>query len=107
MLLAVGFWWLLYALEAALPGITLKTAVAKAEYLGITSVPVLWLLFAVRYTGLDSALSRRRIALLFVVPATTFLLVATNQLHGLMWSSVRLERSGSFPALGIGHGPFF
>jgi diguanylate cyclase (GGDEF)-like protein/PAS domain S-box-containing protein len=107
MLLAVGFWCLLYALEAALPGITLKTAVAKAEYLGIGSVPVLWLLFAVRYTGLDSALSRRRIILLFVVPAAALLLVSTNQFHGLMWSSARLERSGSFPALVIGHGPFF
>lgn len=107
MLLGIGLWCLLYALEAAMVGITLKTALAGAEYLGIVSVPVFWLLFALRYTGLDSVLTGRRIALLFVVPAVTLLLIATNQVHGLIWSSVGLGRSGSFPALLIRHGPFF
>ena len=107
MLLGVGFWCLLYALEGALAGITLKTVVAEAEYLGIVSVPVFWLLFALRYTGLDGALSKRRIALFFVVPAATLLLLVTNQFHGLMWSSAGHVSPGSFPALLVSHGPFF
>ncbi len=107
MLLGIGFWCVLYALEAVLTGITLKTIVAGLEYLGIVSVPVFWLLFALRYTGLDGALGRRGIALLFVVPGVTLVLLATNRLHGLVWSSVGLDRSGPFPALAISHGPFF
>jgi hypothetical protein len=107
MLLGIGLWCLLYSLEVALGGVTLKTALAGAEYLGIVSVPVFWLLFALRYTGLDARLSGRRIALLFVVPVVALLLVATNQLHGLMWNSVTMWRSNSFPALLLGHGPFF
>jgi diguanylate cyclase (GGDEF)-like protein/PAS domain S-box-containing protein len=107
MLLGVGLWCLLYGLEAALAGITLKTVLAGLQYLGIASVPVFWLLFALRYTGLDTALTRRRIALLFVVPGLTVLLLATNSLHGLMWSSVGLNLTGGFHALLISHGPFF
>ncbi len=107
MLLGVGLWCLLYALEGALANVTAKTTMAGAEYLGIVSVPVFWLLFALCYTGHDGGLTRKRIALLFVVPVITLLVLATNQLHGLMWSSVGPDRSDPFSTLAISHGPFF
>ena len=107
MLLAVGLWCLLYALEAALPHLTAKTVIAGTEYLGIVSVPVLWLTFSLRYTGLNEWLAGRRIALFFIEPALTLALLATNPLHHLVWTSVSLNASGPLGPLFIQHGPFF
>jgi signal transduction histidine kinase len=46
-------------------------------------VGVLWLLFALVYSGRGELLSRRVVLGLFVIPATNFALLATNHLHGL------------------------
>ena len=103
LLLAVFVWYAAYAAESASAGLALKVFLAKVEYLGIASAPLAWFAFALAYTGRGRWLTRRNLALLAVIPAVTLLLVATNEAHGLVWSSTALE--GSF--LVVEHGAWF
>ncbi len=106
-LLAVSIWILGYAVELALPSMGAKLLAAKLEYIGIVATPVTFLSFALDYTGHSWQLNRRRSLLLSVIPAITLLLVWTNELHGLVWRSMRLVELTSFTALDVSYGPWF
>ncbi len=105
--LAVAIWSLGYILEIISPELSQKIFWAKVEYLGIVTVPLAWLTFALAYTGREHWLTRRNLALLAVIPAITLLLVWTNQAHGLVWAEVGLASSGPFPSLAVSYGPWF
>jgi diguanylate cyclase (GGDEF)-like protein len=57
----------------------------KLQYLAITTAPALWLMVALDYTGRRAWLAGWRRLLLVAIPATTLLLVFTNEWHGLIW----------------------
>ena len=105
MMAAVFVWSFGYAFEIGAGGLGAKVLWAKVQYLGITTVPLFWLVFALRYAGKDRLLTRRNLALLAVVPLLTLGLVATNEAHGLIWSRTELSPSGTF--LSLEYGPAF
>ena len=100
-------WTAGYALELSGPDLSTKIFWAKVEYIGIATVPVAWLAFALQYTGRERWLTGRNLALLSALPLVTLLLAWTNEAHGLIWSSTRLDEDGPFPALGVEHGAWF
>ncbi|HEX3001897.1 MAG TPA: histidine kinase N-terminal 7TM domain-containing protein, partial [Methanoregula sp.] len=51
-------------------------------------IPVAWLLFALEYTGRDELITVKTIGLLCIVPVFTSIMVATNPLHYLFYTSV-------------------
>ena len=107
LMVAAAIWALLYALELIAPSLAVKTVWAKAEYLGIVTLPLAWFLFARAHTGAIKRLSPRFVVVLSLIPAATVVLAATNQFHGLLWSQVSLSNTGAFPALAVVHGPWF
>ena len=88
LMVAVGIWSAGAAMEYAIAGIPGKVFWAKVQYIGVVSTPVFFLLLAVEYSQLDRWMTRRTVALLFVVPLTTLLLTVTNEWHGLIWPSI-------------------
>jgi PAS domain S-box-containing protein len=107
-LMAAGATWAAaYALELAVAEPAAKVAWLKLEYVGIVTVPVAWLAFALDYTGRRHRLTPRLLALLGVVPVVTLLLVATNEAHGLIWREIALDTAGPFPALRLARGPWY
>jgi diguanylate cyclase (GGDEF)-like protein len=106
LMLAVGWWLLANAFEAAALARPAKIAWSVAAYAGIEAVPVLFLLFVLGWTRQDGRLTRRWIALLLVVPATTVAIAATNELHHLLWPSVTLIDAWGVTAV-YTHGPWF
>ena len=64
IMLAVAVWIGLTLLEHAVIGFQHKLLFGKIEYLGIASVPPLWLIFALSYCGLNRFLTRRNMILL-------------------------------------------
>ncbi len=111
MLMACLAWWAgIYGFELAAPSLGAKLFWAKAEYVGIVLAPVAWLAFALSYTGYNRRLKlqwRRLIGALFVVPLLTLLAVWTNEAHGLVWSSVRLQQVDELVVLTVTYGPLF
>lgn len=80
---------------------------ANLQYLGILALPVMWLVFALEYTGRDKWLTRRNFVLLLIVPAITFILAWTNEFHGLIRYNVRLDTAGPFSVVAKEYGIWF
>lgn len=105
--LAVAEWTTGYALELAhsdRPSIRFWTNV---QYLGIVTVPVAWLAFALHYTGREKWLTPRNMIFLTIVPGLTLLLAWTNDFHRLVWSQIDLEVYDSFAMFAPTYGPWF
>ena len=97
--LAGAEWALGYALELGSADLPSELFWGKVQYLGMVIVPVTWLAFALQYTGRETWLTRRNVALLAIEPLVTLLLVWTNEVHGLIYSSFELTINGSFVML--------
>jgi hypothetical protein len=107
LMLAVAEWSLGYALELGSADLPTKIFWARIQYIGIVTVPMGWLGFALQYTGLEKWLTRRNVVMLVMAPFVTLLLVWTNDVHRLFYSSIRLDTSGSFSALDLTYGAWF
>lgn len=69
----------------------------QIEYLGIPFVSTLWVFQVIQFTG-TAARYRKRLALvLFVIPATIFILHLTNDWHHLIYKSYNLNEGASVP----------
>jgi PAS domain S-box-containing protein len=55
-------------------------------WVGVATIPVAWLLFALEYTGRDRYVRPRYVALLSVVPAVTVVLALTSDAHNLLYA---------------------
>jgi len=107
LMLAVAVWSLGYALELGCIDLRAQVLWAKVEYLGIVTLPVTWLVFALHYAGREQWLTPRRLAMVVIEPLVVLLLVWTNDVHGLIWSGIRLDASGSFSVLDLTYGVGF
>lgn len=106
LMIAVAEWSLAAALEAASVEITAKVFWSIIQYAGAVSVPVLFLIFILEYTRLDKQLTHRDLILLWLIPVITLLMAATNDWHGLVWSSLTPSPDDS-TILIYGHATWF
>jgi diguanylate cyclase (GGDEF)-like protein/PAS domain S-box-containing protein len=102
-------WAVFNIMELSSPNINQKILFSNVEYIFIVSIPVLWVLFALDYSGLDVGphSSRQRLAMLSIVPAVTLALVWSNQWHGLIRREVAMNMAGPFLRLQKTYGPWF
>ena len=107
LLLAAAEWSLGYALEMAAADIPSKMVWANLQYLGITAIAPLWLLFALAYTGRRLCVSRLGQVCLGLVPAITACLVWLEGDLGLMRTAAHLDTSSGFAVLVVEFGPWF
>ncbi len=106
VLVAAAGWSLVAALEAGVISLTSKILFSKLEYVGSGSVVVLFLLFASRYTGRVSWMTKPRLAALWLLPIVSVSLAATNELHQLLWTAFTPGPVGSNTII-YEHGPAF
>jgi len=102
-----GLWSWLYALELSSPSLGMAVAWARVEYICITGVPTVLLVFAARYTGNDRWIAGRPRLALISFPVLTLLVVWTNDWHRLYWSQMRWVESGSVSIMRPSYGPLF
>jgi diguanylate cyclase (GGDEF)-like protein/PAS domain S-box-containing protein len=80
----------------------------KASYLFVCTAPVLWLTFALEYTGHQRWAHLPRSLILWVIPATTLMMVITNGWHHLYWTSNNLlSVNPNFSIMQSTYGPWF
>ena len=105
--LATMTWALGYALEIAGTDPSTKLFWAKVQYIGIATVPICWLAFALDYAGHDRWLTPRVLIPLSIIPIITIFLAFTNDSFRLIWSDLRLDPAGSAAPLSLVHGAWF
>lgn len=106
-MLAAAAWSFFYALEIGSPDLPVKIILSDLEYIGITAIPVCWLLFALDYAGVQGWQKPIRLFWIVIIPTLTLILFWTNPFHGLIWSQARLDTSGPFAIINKTYGPWF
>ncbi len=75
------------------------------KYLGLAYAPTAWFVFALNYTGLNTLTTSRRNQLaLLVFPTLTLVVAVTDQWHGLLHTSWRMDFTGPVPLVEISLG---
>jgi signal transduction histidine kinase len=107
MMLAVAWWSFTSAMHTLIDDRDTRIFIAKAQYLGVAPIGVLWLLFTTQYSRITWPAPRLTRLLVWIVPAATLLLVLTNEQHGLHWSSISEVATGSGRRLVYGAGRWY
>jgi PAS domain S-box-containing protein len=106
MMLAVAVWAMGSGFESAAVGAPNKMFFSAVTYVGTVNVAPLFLVFALRYRRGHRRLVPWKVVLLWVIPAATLILAATNGSHGLLWSRVYADPV-RLNTLVYEHGPWF
>ena len=64
VMLAASWWSITYAIMLSRPSVELKIFWSNATYFAIVFLPVLWLVFALEYAGLQHRVTRRNLLLI-------------------------------------------
>ncbi len=105
--LLIAFWSFLYVLEIMASGLETKMGVVRFEYLAVATIPTLWLIFIIQFTGRGWWLNREVMALLLVEPTLTILFAWTNSIHHLLYAQTSIVRINDFYLLNATYGPWF
>ncbi|NTW00922.1 MAG: response regulator [Oscillochloris sp.] len=107
LMIGVMIWVLAYAQELNSSALPAKILWSKIEYVGIVTVPVAWLVFALQYTERQRWSCHWRLGLITIPSLLTLVLVWTNEAHRLIWHSIRLVPSHTFVGWQATYGPGF
>ena len=107
LMVAVSIWCLTTLGEYASLDISQKLFWSKLSYFGIASVPPLWFLFSESFTKKQTWSRFPLVLLLWLIPLTSIVLVFTNEMHHLIWTSVVPANESQYAPLVYHHGIFF
>ncbi len=110
--LLIGEWLAGYALEIAGADLPTKIIWGKAQYIGITLVPMMWLIFALNHANQSRRVTHRNMLLMTIVPFLTILLVLISDgkasgVRSLVWTEMDIIQANGFSVLNVSHGPWF
>jgi len=106
LMTSITIWTVATGMENLVYGIPEKIFWSKIQYLGIATAPLLYMIFAFRYSQRDQWISRSNLVLLWIIPITTVIIAATNDWHHLIWND--FTRNTENPAMLVYHyGPWF
>ncbi len=93
----VAIWSIFYSLE--LSSFTLEQILfyLKLEYIGISLLPALWIIFILKFVGREDLLNKRNTFLFFLPGIITLIGVWTNEYHHLHYRTYRVDYSNDFP----------
>jgi diguanylate cyclase (GGDEF)-like protein/PAS domain S-box-containing protein len=107
LLLSMSVWSGFYALTWLSLPLPLKMFLPNITYIGVATVPTLFLIFAFSFTQHEGWLTLRRLSLLAVQPGITLLLVWTNRYHHLVYSQTVILNQDGFAWLLLERGPWY
>ena len=108
LMLGASAWWAMaYGFELASSNLVQMLFWIKMEYLGISTLPSLFLIFCYSFIGRTSRLVSFTYMAVFGYSLITYLVVFTNDYHQLFYASTSVDTSGPFPLLAIQPGPWY
>jgi diguanylate cyclase (GGDEF)-like protein len=106
MLVATAIWSLAEAFDYSQVTVPSHEIFGQLSYLGATSAPVFFLLFALEYCGVVKQVSAGLVAVFFVTPTFVTVAAFTNEVHHLVWPAIGVMPGD--PTLVIyEHGPLY
>ena len=74
------------------------------KYIGILFIPPSWIVFSLQWTGRKNWLNKRKIYFLYLISILFLILIFTDSLHHLIWSSIEYVQIGSYLDISVIHG---
>ena len=105
VMLLAGSWSLFSGLHLIVGEFETKVLISNLKFLFILPLPVTWVLMAAWFTGVP--VNRKVAWALFLLPAVTLLLIATNGSHHLVFESNRPFEQEHFTTIARVYGPWF
>ena len=91
MLFGLSLWSLSYAMITLSGSLEVKHFWLKVENIGILTVPVLWFLFAMKYTRLDKWLTGKPLQfVLWIIPVVSLVFLFSRDWFTLYYTSTQL-----------------
>jgi len=97
-------WMTFYSLELLSKELSFKILMSKIEYIGITIVPVTFLILVLYFSGYTNWTKIKKNFFLAIIPFITVGLVFTNEKHGLIWKELFLQQPGNYLFLHVKYG---
>lgn len=97
----ISVWSIAYAFELSSNNLSQMLFFIKIEYLGISFLPAIWIIFVIKFTNKNDWLSLSNLFIILLFPFLDFILVITNEYHFLHYKSVEIDYSEKFPLLSI------
>jgi PAS domain S-box-containing protein len=107
MMFVASAWMLSFAMEIGSSSIPAKHFWDTFQWAASILLPPLWLIFVLQFSGREYLFSKRNLVLMSIIPLCFFLVVITNQSHGLFWSSAVLDEEGVYLDLVKTFGPVY
>ena len=107
LLLAMAIWSGCYATRWLEIPMEAKIFWFKIMFVGIASIPTLFLVFALGFTRNESWLTPGRLILLSIQPGVSLLLQWTNDYHHLLYSALNTIPQNGFTMFEITRGPWY
>jgi diguanylate cyclase (GGDEF)-like protein/PAS domain S-box-containing protein len=107
LLLSMSIWSGFYALTWLSLPLQVKLFLPNITYIGVATVPTLFLVFALSFTQWEDWLTRPRLSLLSVQPGITLILVWTNRYHQLVFEQTALLGQDGFVWMQVERGPWY
>ncbi|MBP2134251.1 PAS domain S-box-containing protein [Methanomicrobium sp. W14] len=107
LLFAASYYSITYGIELSLTSPELILAMIRLEYIGISLVPPLWLLFVINYTRNDRILTAPLYAALFIIPAIVIGVTQSNLIIPLLYENVRFYVADTALLLSFTPGPIY
>ncbi|MFP4482622.1 MAG: histidine kinase N-terminal 7TM domain-containing protein [Thermovirgaceae bacterium] len=104
---AMTIWTAGYAIEILSSSEDFIHLLLLAEYLGIVTVPPLWLLFTLEFVAHGNRPGRFLTTAFFAIPLATLVLLATNDGHQLFYSSMQVVSACGAVVLDVTPGFWF
>lgn len=106
-LLPVSLYAFGYAFEILCTSIEGVKFWIKVEYLGVSFLSVVWLIFALNFTGFKERFKNSILMLLYIMPVITLILNYTNDFHHLFYKNLYMNYDGIFPIVEVIEGPWY
>jgi PAS domain S-box-containing protein len=97
LMLSISIWCFAAGLELATPTLEVKKIFTAICYVGITTMPVWFVLFAAEYTQTTFSLFKNVKWLIWLVPLISLVLHVTNRYHGLFYAESALGFANDIP----------
>jgi PAS domain S-box-containing protein len=107
LMMANAVWSAAYMLEILAPSIASKYLFFNITFIAKSALLVFWFYFTLKYTGQEKVLTPRNQVLFLIVPILTIIAVWTNDIHGLVWTTIEVDFSNPIVVLNKTYGILF
>jgi len=105
LMVALAGWSFAYAVQLGFTSLAGQLVWQRVSIAVGATIPTVWVVFAIEYSGRGEWLTRRSQALLALDPVLFPLVVFTNDVHRLIWTDAKLAAVGDTPVAALSLGP--